>query len=169
MYKSHKSLSVKLFITLPLSPYKLLKLASLKRGPSRTRLQSRLQKNPGASCLRVELQAERLWGLTAMPAGITEGHGSLGGPGFTAQQFTTYTPAPALPRLEFVTCRFIFLSIKTTLQAHRDSWRGRESESGKHIRRGMKRKNKTRETSGTKRSLMAVRESGKVCVNASSP
>ena len=102
-------------------------------------------------------------GSAGSASGNRRGHRSLGGPGFTAQQFTTYTPAPALLRLEFVTCRFIFLPIKAPLQARRDSWRCGEGEGerGKCIRRGLKWKNKACETPGTKLGLMTVRESGR--------
>lgn len=74
------------------------------------------------------VQGERLWGLTAVPGGIAGGTGAVEVLVFTARQFTTHAPAPALPRLECVTCRFIFLSIKAPLQAHRVSWRCGEGE-----------------------------------------
>lgn len=73
----------------------------------------------GASGPRVVVPGPRGCGVVGVSQRAT---GASEVPVFTAQQFITYTPAPARPRLDFVTCRFIFSSIKTTLQAHQDSW-----------------------------------------------
>lgn len=73
-------------------------------------------------------------GSLTVPVGSCRWHGSLGGPGFYgAAVYCTRTPAPTLLRLEFVTCRFIFLTIKAPLQACGDAggeWETHEERSG---------------------------------------
>lgn len=97
-------------------------------------------------------------------SGIHRWHRSLGGPGFTAQQFIMYTLVSTLFQLEFVTCRFILFSIKTPLQACGEILQ-RETRAGNIWGEAWNERLKR----GTKLSLMTVRELEKVHVSVSPP